>query len=218
MRRAAILTARLGILQAVLTLAAYWLLSQAPDLDASDAEIVAFYSSDQRWMVIAGGLYLMPFAGIAFLWFVVALRMWIKESSREDALLSNVQLVSAIVFIGLFFAGAAAQSVLAVSIESMSSDLEVSMARQFPQYGSALLLVFAMRMAAVFVFTTSTIGRKHRILPGWFVWTGYVVGLFLLLSATVSPLLIVVFPIWVLGLSVLLLRRARRLPEEAPST
>ena len=217
-RRAATLTARLGVVHSLLTLAAYALLAQAPGLSASDEEILEFYNSDQRWVVIVAGLYLMPFAGIAFLWFVVALRMWIKESSREDALLSNVQLVSAIVFIGLFFAAAAAESVLAVSIDSMGAEFEISMARQFPQYGSALLLVFAMRMASVFVFTTSTIGLKHRILPKWFVWTGYLVGLFLLLSATVSQLLILVFPIWVLVLSGFLLVRARNMPEEVPGT
>jgi len=70
----------------------------------------------------------------------------------------------------------------------------------------------------VFVFTTSTIGLKHQILPSWFVWTGYFVGLFLLLSATVSPLLILVFPLWVLVLSVFLLVRAKSMPEEAPGT
>jgi hypothetical protein len=215
LRRAATLTARLGILQSILTLAAYWLLAQAPGPGASDEAIVEFYNSDERWMVIAAGLYLMPFAGIAFLWFVVALRMWIKQSSEEHALFSNVQLVSAIVFIALFFAAAAAESVLAVSVDSMGPEIEPTMARLFPRYGGALLLVFAMRMAAVFVVTTSTIGRLHRILPAWFVWTGYAVGLFLLLSATISPLLILVFPVWVLVLSVILLGRARQLPKES---
>jgi hypothetical protein len=53
--------------------------------------------------VVLVGLYLMPFAGIAFLWFIVALRMWITHSaSRENVLLSNIQLVSGIVFIALF--------------------------------------------------------------------------------------------------------------------
>ena len=141
----------------------------------------------------------MPFAGIAFLWFVVALRMWIKESSPEDA---------------LFFAAAAAESVLAVTIGSTGEEFEVSMARQFPHYGSALLLVFAMRMASVFAFTTSTIGLKHQIMPRWFIWAGYVVGLVLLLSATISPLLILVFPVWVLILSLILLMRARSIPDE----
>lgn len=211
-RRAAILTARLGIVQALLLLTAYWLLAQAPGPRATDAEIVDFYSSDRRWMVVAAGLYLMPFAGIAFLWFVVALRMWIRITSREDALLSNVQLVSGIVFIALFFAAAAAESVLAAGMDSPQAVIDPSIARQFPHYGSALLLVFAMRMAAMFVFTTSSIGRKHQILPGWFVWIGYGVGLFLLLSATIDALLVLVFPVWVLVLSFFLLARARSFP------
>jgi hypothetical protein len=213
-RKAATLTASLGILQALLLLASYWLLIQAPGPNATTTEIVEFYDSDKRWMVLAAGLYLMPFSGIAFLWFVVALRMWIKQTSREDALFSNVQLVSAIVFIALFLASAAATSVLPLSLQ-VDNSLDITMARQFPQYGSSLILVFAMRMAAVFVFTTSTIGRKHQILPKWFVWTGFVVGLFLLLTATLSPLLIVAFPLWVLTLSTILLMKARAIPKEA---
>ncbi len=213
MRRAALLTARLGVVQALLLLAAYWFLAQAPGPKASDSEVIDFYASDRRWMVVAAGLYLMPFAGIAFLWFVVALRMWIRNTSQEDVLLSNVQLVSAIVFIALFFASAAAQSVLAASLGDPGVEIDTAAARQFPQYGSALLLVFAMRMAAMFVFTTSSIARKHQIMPRWFIWSGFAVGLFLLLSASLSPFLILVFPIWVLVLSVLLLFRARSLPK-----
>ncbi|HJS71544.1 MAG TPA: hypothetical protein VJ858_02375 [Acidimicrobiia bacterium] len=41
-----------------------------------------------------------------------------------------------------------------------------------------------MRTASVFVFTTSTIGQKHGSLPQRFC-AGYLVGLFLLLSATI---------------------------------
>ena len=84
-RHAAILTARLGVVQALLLLAAYWLLSQAPDAEASSEEFVEFYGSDRRNLIIAAGLYLMPFAGIAFLWFAIALRMWMKATAGEDA-------------------------------------------------------------------------------------------------------------------------------------
>jgi hypothetical protein len=42
--------------------------------------------------VLLVGLYLMRFAGIAFIWFVVALRMWIERTARPtDILLPNVQ-------------------------------------------------------------------------------------------------------------------------------
>ena len=54
--------------------------------------------------MILAGLYLMPFAAIAFIWFIVALRMWMARHGRpEHALFSNVQLVSGIAFVWLGF-------------------------------------------------------------------------------------------------------------------
>jgi hypothetical protein len=158
----------------------------------------------------------MPFAGIAFLWFIVALRMWISVSAgRENILFSNVQLMSGILFLALFFVGAAATAATATSVELSAAQVDPAVARQLPLFGSTLLLVFAMRMASVFVFTTSTIGRTTGVLPRWFTFAGYAVGAFLLLSATFSPALVLVFPVWVLILSILLLLRARRLPADA---
>ena len=87
------------------------------------------------------GIYLMPFAAIAFLWFAVALRVWVAQTSTrpQDALLSNVQLVSAILFVALFLSSAAASTVLAVTVELADAPIEPTTARQFPQFGTALL-------------------------------------------------------------------------------
>jgi hypothetical protein len=213
LRRAAILTARLGIIQAILLLVSVWLLTYIPGATASDAELVAFYESDDRRLAVLAGLYLMPFSAIAFLWFAVALRMWAERSTAKlDVLLSNVQLFSAIVFISLLLAGAAASTVPAITMEFGTAPFDPANARQFPQFGSALLVVLSMRLAAMFVFTTSNISRRHGLLPRWFAFTGFAVGLFLLLSASLNPLLILVFPAWVLVLCVLLLLRARQIP------
>lgn len=215
-RRSALLTAWLGIVQAILLLASAWLLSLIPGPKSSDEEFLEFYASDTRRLVVLLGIYLMPFAAIAFLWFAVALRVWVAQTSTrpQDALLSNVQLVSAILFVALFLSSAAASTVLAVTVELADTPIEPTTARQFPQFGTALLLVFAMRMAAMFIFTTSGLARVHARLPRWFVWSGYVVGLFLLLSASLNPTLVIVFPVWVLALSVILLLKSRRLPKE----
>ncbi len=159
----------------------------------------------------------MPFAGIGFLWFAVVLRMWMKSTAGEDALLSNIQLVSAVVYIALFFAAAAASSIIALTFDTSTGGIAAIPNRQFPRYGSALLLVFAMRMAAMFVFTTSRLGRRHDALPRWFVYGGYAVGAFLLLSFTLSALLILVFPLWILVLSAILLVKARAMPNEEPT-
>jgi len=70
-------------------------------------------------------------------------------------------------------------------------------------------------MAAIFVFTTSNIGRSSGVLPRWFVVVGFAVGLFMLLSVTLQPILVLVFPVWLLALSGILLVKARGIPRDA---
>ena len=214
-RRVATLTACVGGIHALLFLLSYWLVSDVPGAKASDAEITEFYESGERWRIILAGLYVGPFAGMAFIWFLVALRMWVDNSTRRvNVLFSNIQLVAGIVYVALLFAGLAASSVVAASVEFADAEINPVAARHFPQYGDTMLFVFSFRMAAMFVFTTSAIGRTAGILPRPFVWSGYAVGLFLLLSAGFEAWFALVFPLWLLALSGILLVRARRIPPE----
>jgi hypothetical protein len=179
------------------------------------AEINEFYTSPASRRVMLVGLYLMPFAGIAFIWFIVALRMWVEGTARRvNILFSNVQFVSGILYVGLLFAGSASTSVIAASVEFSGGYLDPVVAYQFPEFGNTLLIVFALRMAATFVLATSSIGRISRVLPSWFALSGYVVAAFLLLSASLEAWLALVFPIWLLVLSGILFQRARRIPSE----
>ena len=215
-RKAAILTATLGILHALLFMSAALLLkSQTPGLGATDDELVAFYKdSNERRVVIVAGLYLLPFAGIAFIWFFIALRSWISASApRVNVILSNVQLVSGIIYTTLVLAAGASMSVTALTVESSDVDIDPLLARQFPQFGTSLLLVFAMRMAAMFVLTTTNLGRLSGILPRWFVLVGFVVAAVLLLTASLSSWLVLVFPGWILIACVILIERARKVPR-----
>lgn len=207
-RKAFLLLVGMGCLHALLFLLAYGLLSSTPLANASDDEILAFYQSGSQRRLVLVGLYVMPFAGIAFLWFSTILRVWTRAHALHE-LLSGIQLVSGILYVGLFFVGAAASSVMAVSIEYSSSPVDPVVARQLPQFGGTLLIAFAMRMAAMFVFTTSRLGRMAEVLPRWFANLGVVVGLFLLLSASFSRALVLVFPLWLLAFCVLLLVRGR---------
>lgn len=144
-------------------------------------------------------LALLPFAGIAFLWFMGALREQAGEG--EDRFVSTVFLGSGLIFVAtLFGAAAAAGTVLDES-------------QQHPPFGRhfayALLTTYAMRMAAVFVITTSTIGRRLGVLPRPLVLLGYLAGLTLLVVGTNLPWSELVFPAWalVLSLNILLGRR-----------
>jgi hypothetical protein len=216
LRRAAYLTAGVGIAFAILFLLTYYLTTGLPGPQASDAEIVEFYDSESRRLPIIVGTYIMPFAGIAFLWFIVALRMWIAAgSARISELSSNIQLLSGIIFIAVFFTSAAASASTAAAIQFSTTPYSPTAARLLPQFGTTLAFVFAMRMAAMFIFTTSNIGRSSKILPRWFLVFGYIVGIFLLLSAGFRSLFVLAFPIWMLLLGIILLHRASQIPADA---
>jgi hypothetical protein len=215
LRRAATITAGVGALHAVLFLVSLVLLSDLPGPEATDEEILAYYSSSSATFPSLVGLYVMPFAAIAFMWFIVALRMWEAFSvRRENLLFSNLQLVSGILYVAMLAVGAAAMGVLAASAAYATGPIDPVVARQFPQYGSTVLIVFAIRMAAIFVFTTSNIGLSAGVLPRWFAYLGFAVGVFMLLSATLQPFLILVFPTWLFALSAILLVKARAIPRD----
>ena len=119
LRQAAYLTAAMGIVHAVLLLLSFWILRTMPGPGATDPDLIAFYGGADRRRVLAVGFYLLPFAAIAFVWFIVALRMWVGSHGRpEHALFSNVQLVSGILFIALLLEAAAAYSIDAAVVDS----------------------------------------------------------------------------------------------------
>src|SRR5215217_1149575 len=210
---AARLTSALGIAFAVLFLAGLAMLARTPGVHSTDADLVAFYASgNQRW-ILASGLYVLPLAAVAFLWFIAALRQWVQMSSRAiDRLLSTVQMLSGVGFITLAFAAAGAATIVANGVELANLPVDPAVARQFPLYSRTLLIVFGMRMAAIFVTTTAKLGHEAQLFPRWFVFGSYAVAAALFLVATLNVLLVVVFPLWVLVLSGLIWFHGHTIP------
>lgn len=150
---------------------------------------------------VRGGLVLalnlLPFAGIAFLWFLGVVRDRIGHG--EDRFFGTVFLGSGLLFIAMLFAtGAVAGGLLFLSDEPTSAEVW-GFGRQVSY---DLLAIYAMRMAAVFAITTSTIITRLSIAPRWLSMTGYATGFVLLFSFRWIPWVELVFPIWVFALSV----------------
>jgi hypothetical protein len=177
---------------------------------------VAFYASgNQRWILISG-LYVLPLAAVAFLWFIAALRQWVQISSRTiDHLLGTVQMLSGVGFITLAFAAAGAATIVANSVELANLPVDPAVARQFPLYSRTLLIIFGMRMAAIFVTTTAKLGHEAQLFPRWFVFGSYGVAAALFLVATLNVWLVVVFPLWVLVLNGIIWFHGRTIPPGA---
>ena len=65
----------------------------------------------------------------------------------------------------------------------------------------ALLNLFAMKMAGVFMFSTCTIGLRTALFPRWVAFSGYACALLLLVVIANWRWITLVFPIWVLLVS-----------------
>jgi hypothetical protein len=70
---------------------------------------------------------------------------------------------------------------------------------------SRIMNIYALKMAAVFMISTSTVAIRTRIFPRWMAALGFVLAVFLLLSVGYSLWASIVFPLWVLLISVYVL-------------
>lgn len=200
LRMAALFTSIAGAVYSILFIASFWLMLDLVRSRPADADPATYYGSSDGQTVRIVALYLLPFAGISFLWFIVSLRMWISVRTVRpiNALFSNVQFASGLVFLTLLFAAAAALSVGPVTFNSNDAFATPVVTREFPLFGTSLFFVFATRMGAMFVFTTTRICSSAGIIPRWFTLVGLAVGITMLLTSSFNRWMIVVFPIWVL--------------------
>lgn len=162
------------------------------------------------WIADAGlssmvrfGLHLAPFAGLAFLWFMAALRN--RVGVLEDRFLATVFLGSGLLFVAMLFASSV------VSSATLESVVEGRLAVQSETYALSrrmsymLMNPFGIRLAAVFMFVTSTIGLRTAFLPRWLAVIGFAMGLMLLFVMTSFAWIALLVPFWVSLVSVYIL-------------
>ncbi|OAN39282.1 hypothetical protein [Mycolicibacterium iranicum] len=160
---------------------------------------------------------LMPFSGIAFLWFIAVVRDGL--GTLEDKFFSTVFLGSGLLFLAMIFASTAVGAGLLAVSQVDVSDTD----RQLAAFGHGLLMAlsntYALRMAAVFMISLATIWLRTRLMPTWLVIVTYLVAVCVLVACDLSRWMTVAFPIWVLVVSLLMLVRSGviDLPDEEHS-
>ena len=185
------------ILGAVLLL----LRSAAPE---SVAESGGWVVDLERRDAVVTALTLIPFAGIAFLWFVAVVRS--QLSGKEDRFFETVFLGSGLLFVAMLFSAAAILSAI-LSLGSEGAPVSEEVAAEAWAIASTLLGEFGARMAAVFAIVVSTAGRRLGSLPRPVALLGYLCGLLLLLTPPLPTWAQLLFPLWVITLSMLVLLR-----------
>ena len=203
-----------GIAFSVLFTVALVLIRLAIPDDPTDAG--EWLSDSTRRDPVLFGLGLVPFAGIAFLWFIGVLRDRVGEA--EDRFFATVFLGSGLMFVAMVFVAAAvAGGIVASAGEDGGRLLESGTWAVGRRTTHELLNIYAMRMAAVFTLATSTILLRSGRAPRWLTMAGYGVGALLVLTAGLFDWIELLFPAWVLALSIYVLfagfRRIAAVPE-----
>jgi hypothetical protein len=201
-----------GIAFSLLFTVALVLVRTAIPSDPEDAE--QWLSDGTRHDAVLLGLALVPFAGIAFLWFVGVVRDRIGDA--EDRFFATAFLGSGLLFVGMLFAASAVAGGLIVAAEENADTILASGVWEFGrQTTHELMVVYAMRMAAVCVLAISTILLRTRLAPRWLVASGYAIAVVLLLTVGSFAWVELLFPAWVLALSVYVLGTSFRSHAEA---
>ncbi|MBL8147183.1 MAG: hypothetical protein JNL34_12425 [Anaerolineae bacterium] len=162
----------------------------------------------KRDMVLLA-LALIPFAGIAFLWFIGVVRDLLGEF--EDQFFSTVFFGSGLLFLAMTFISAAlAGGILGVELRGTISPA----AQEALTFGRLVMYQishnYAVRMAGVFMLSLGTIWYRTGLMPRWLALLTLFVAITLIIVFSQNFTVSLAFPAWVLLISIYILVRNRR--------
>ena len=189
-----------GIIFAVLFTVSMTLLRQTTGDVTNDTG--AWLTEDTGLMKF--GLALVPFAGLAFLWFIAVARE--RLGRFEDQFFSTVFIGSGLLFLAMVFAAAAGMGAIVAAAANDPAGFAASTTYAYArQTVTQILAVYALRMAAIFQLSQASLWMRTRVMPRWMALITIVVALLLLFVFTQSWWVVLVFPAWVLLVSVYIL-------------
>ena len=191
-----------GIIFAALYSASYILILRA---------VPAFSVDSGAWLASrSGNVYfavsLLPFAGIAFLWFMAVVRDGLGH--LEDQFFSTLFFGSGLLYLAMtFLAASIGGALLSLNAIDPGHVVDEGMFALTRAIGHKITTVYAIRMAGMFMIVLGTIWLRTALMPRWLVIVTYVLAFVLLISIAWSQWIMMVFPLWVLLVSVVMLYR-----------
>ena len=199
-----------GILFSLLLCASVLLIHWATPRDGDPSDWV---TQDSRRRAVAVAIALVPYAGIAFLWFIGVIRS--RLGDLEDRFFATAFLGSGLLFVAMLFTAAAVTGAF-LDLSGGTQPVPSADARLTSAIVGALLGTFGIRMAAVFTLVVTNLGRRTGIVPSWLVVAGYATGVVLLFAPPMTVWATLLFPAWVFALSVNMLVLSWRVPAYPP--
>jgi hypothetical protein len=163
-------------------------------------------------------LNLVPFAGIAFLWFMGVVRDTLGE--REDQFFATVFLGSGLLFVAMLFISSAVTGSLLL-LTSRFPEVEMGASYDLGRLvARETLSTYSIRMAGVFMISSSTLFLRTGVIPRWTAFLGFgFAAIMLLRIGYINSLgwVMLLFPLWVLLVSLHILTKSyAHLSENLP--
>ena len=198
-----------GIMFALLYSTAYVLIQLSIPAISQESGVL----SENQARSITLGLSFLPFAGIAFLWFMAVMRD--RLGQLEDQFFSTLFLGSGFLYLALTLASAAiAGGILTaytINPDLLTGSEGVLLARLIT---NRINTIYAVRMAGMFMIVLGTIWVRTQIMPRWLALITYGLALVLLISIGFTHWVTLVFPAWVFVISVYILVLKYRFRDE----
>lgn len=211
-----------GVAFAVLWVAGLGLAtSGSPDEWLPPSEEVVRYYEQHTDAVIIGTL-LVTGSLVFLLWFLGSARAAFGRAEGGDERVANIGFGGGLIGAAMILVGASATTLPAFRVDEHDT-VDPTTATTLNDLGGHLWGAAAPLAFGVLVATTAVMGFRHRAVSRWLAWLSAVlaVGLLFPLAPWVA---IMVFPLWVVIISVALYRR-QRVPDasgspavEAPTT
>lgn len=192
-----------GILFAILIIIAIGLLLISVPENSQDS--MAWMMINQKNLLLAFNL--VPFAGIAFLWFMGVVRDHL--GSNEDQFFSTVFFGSGLLFLAMLFIATASTGTIIFLAATQSDRLLTSGIYDLGwTFSRNLMYVYAIKMAGVFMISTSSLFIRTKAIPRWMALLGYLLAAIMILRLKQIDRVgwvFLLFPLWILLISIYIL-------------
>jgi hypothetical protein len=166
------------------------------------ADMNAWTDAGRSRAALAFGL--VPLAGLAFLWFVGVVRD--RLGVYEDQFFAAVFQGSGLLFLAMTFCTFAIGAGMLTAYRLGGDEImTISIFVVGRSIISQLFNIYALRMAAVFMFSLSTLWLRTAVMPRAVCFFTYAMAIAMFVGPNLSLLMVLVFPAWVFCISVYIL-------------
>lgn len=164
---------------------------------------------DSEWLqaqssAAAVVIVLVPFAGIAFLWFTGVLRDLL--GGLEDKFFATVFLGSGIILVVMMFVWASAFGAMFATYEVLAEALDdIDVFIYATTFANQIMGSYFLRMASVYMLSIGSLWTRTKVVPRWLTLVTYIVAVPFLVFAGSLRWARFLFPAWVLMVSIVIL-------------